>query len=101
MDAAGGKLTKTFLLTRAPTGVRANFAPTKGADDRSPGISKKLSNVARSGKRHSKAWEKVYRKYFGHFFAKVKHDNTGGHQNSNFTIISLRPTIFDKRRRSS
>ena len=57
-------------LTRAPTGVWANFARRGGADDRPPPRrSRKLSNVARSGKRHSKALEKVYRKYFGHFFS--------------------------------
>ena len=65
------------ILTHAPTGVRADFALTggRGGWPLTPpplGRSRKLSNVARSGKRHSKAWEKVYRKYFGHFFAKVK-----------------------------
>ena len=72
-------------LTHAPTGVWANFAPTGGGD---PRRSRKLSNVARSGKRHSKAWE-VYRKYF-------KNDVTRGHQRSTFTVIRLRLALSDK-----
>ena len=84
------------VLTRAPTGVWANFAPTGGGMTASPRRSRKLSNVAKSGKRHSKALEKVYRKYFSHFFAKVKNDVTRGHQRSNFTVVPLRPTFPDK-----
>ena len=66
-----------------------------------PQRSRKLGNVARSGKRHSKAWQKVYRKYFGLFFAKANNDVTRGHQRSNFTVVRLRPTFPDKWRRSS
>ena len=91
----------TSILTRAPTGVWANFAPTGGGRLTAPRRSRKLSSVARSGKRHSKAWEKVYRKYLSHFIAKVKNDDTRGHQRSNFTVVRLRPTFPDTWRRNS
>ena len=66
-----------------------------------PRRSQKLSNVAIIGKRYSKAWEKVYRKYLRHFFTKVHNDVTRGHQRSNFTVVRLRPTLPDKWRCSS
>ena len=69
-----GSICLVSPLTRAPAGAWANFAPTGGGGGGwpPPRRSRKLSNVARSGKRRSKAWEKVYRKYFSNFSLRAK-----------------------------
>ena len=63
--------------------------PRAGPGGHPPLLTRLLGHLATSGRRRSKARQKSFRKYFGHFLGQVKGKVTRGHRRSNFPYFSL------------